>query len=244
VGIDDQEAISLEIATPASTIIPDYTTDIPADPEAGRKEPDITSESAEDQENEDKAEKKAGRLEHELRELDASWNPAASEMMGKATIIEPDEEHNETAKEVNFAFNVELRGDNDAPLDYKEAMHGTETQQWGTSMASEILNLKHKSWKPIKGEKAKVSGRTIMKTKCVSANQSVSKSKCKHIMFPSFLGFFNFIAYSPKCRLHMLPIQQQQQSTIQQQQSTIHNPATTTTTKTTTTEILNLNLPQ
>jgi hypothetical protein len=57
-GIDDQEAVSLEITSPGPTVsIPDDDPDIPADPETGMKEPYDTSAPAEDQENENIAEK-------------------------------------------------------------------------------------------------------------------------------------------------------------------------------------------
>jgi hypothetical protein len=107
---------------------------------------------------------KAERLEHEMRKLDLE----ARETIGGTTVIEPDEEKNKEAKEVSFAFNVELHGDDDTPSDYTEAMGGTEKEQWATSMASEILNfVKRKSWKLVKREEAKMSGRTIMRMKWV-----------------------------------------------------------------------------
>jgi hypothetical protein len=169
-GIDDQEMITTMpvdyLDTP--TIIPTEEDDnIPAESAAGRKEAD-TPDSKDDQENEHIAEKKASRLEREMRKLDASWNPDAPKTMGSATVIEADEDKNKEVKEVNFILNVELHGDDDTPSDYNEAMHSTEKEQWAKSMGSEILNfVKRKSWKPVKREEAKSSGRTIMKTKWV-----------------------------------------------------------------------------
>jgi hypothetical protein len=37
-----------------------------------------------------------------MHKLDSNWNPAACEMIGKATIIEHDEDKNETANKVNL----------------------------------------------------------------------------------------------------------------------------------------------
>jgi hypothetical protein len=41
---------------------------------------------------------KAGRLEREMRKLDATFNPAAREMMGTVTVIEANKEKNKEAK--------------------------------------------------------------------------------------------------------------------------------------------------
>jgi hypothetical protein len=136
----------------------------------GRRNQGIKDTSASEEEKEDTttADYKAGHLEREMRKLDTSWNPAARETMENATVIEADEDGKETNKNIHFVFNVELHGDDGTPADYKEAMQGKESEQWGPSMAAEILNfVKQKSWNPVQCSETNASGRTIMKTKWV-----------------------------------------------------------------------------
>jgi hypothetical protein len=126
-----------------------------------------TQERVREEEDEEQADadKKAQKLENELRKLDTYYNPTARSTMDKQNVVEDDEE---TVKVIYFVHHNELSSDFGEPKTFKEAWNGSEREKWKPSMGSEVMNfLNRKAWTKITREKAEKSGKKILKVKWV-----------------------------------------------------------------------------
>ncbi|KAG7353674.1 reverse transcriptase RNA-dependent DNA polymerase [Nitzschia inconspicua] len=111
------------------------------------------------------AQRKAAKLERELRRLDTSYNPLSRTSNELIQVQAP----NDGTKEVNlhfmFAAAETLIGE---PQTTKEAFNGPEAKEWKESYICEFKNFVQRNvWKKVKKEVPKRLQRKIMKSKVV-----------------------------------------------------------------------------
>jgi hypothetical protein len=85
---------------------------------------------------------KSNRLEGKMKKLDASYPLSRDTMSCQPTTL-IDDDGNEEVQVVNFVYEqvIFAHADEEAPKNIREALYGTDKEQWVTSMVLESINF-------------------------------------------------------------------------------------------------------